>query len=39
MAFEFFIILIIQGIFGIIAIEYAFKRVKRMMEIDENRDS
>lgn len=39
MAFILFLILIIQGIVGLIAIEYAFKRVKRMMEIDESRDS
>ena len=39
MAFEFAIILIIQGILGLIGIEYALKRVKRMMEIDEIRDS
>ena len=39
MAFEFTILLIIQGILGLIGIEYALKRVKRMMEIDEIRDS
>jgi hypothetical protein len=33
------IALIIQAVLGIIAIEYAFSRLKRMQQVDEKRDS
>lgn len=33
------IALIIQAVLGLIAIEYAFSRLKRMQAVDEKRDS